>query len=137
MLEKISSMAIVFAKNRNNCKVLLLNNEGEWVFPKGHVEDGETYIMTAIRELYEESGVVVQQKDCLGQVDEFSFYFDGEKAIKIIKVFLFVIEKTQSIKYNKAEGFIDAGWYDINHAISILKHDDAKNSLTKAVEKVL
>lgn len=136
MLEKISCMAIVIAKSKEGRKVLQLNSEGEWVFPKGHVEAGESYINTAIRELKEEAGVCVYAKDSLGQVDEFRFYFDGEKAVKVIKVFAFSIDATQEINYNEEEGFIDGGWFDVNKAINQLKHDDARNALRKSLEKL-
>lgn len=134
MEEKISSMAIVIAKLREERKVLLLNSEGEWVFPKGHVEEDETYLETAIRELKEESSVTVKKEESLGQVDEFKFYFDKEDALKIIKVFAFEINELREIKYNKEECFIDGQWFDSGIAIKILKHDDARNALKKALE---
>ena len=31
--------------------------QGHWDFPKGHVEDGETELQTALRELAEETGI--------------------------------------------------------------------------------
>ena len=135
MKEKISSMAIVIAGEKNG-KVLLLNSEGEWVFSKGHVENGETYLETAIRELYEEAGVIVEPKDCVGQVDEFSFYFKGEDALKVIKVFGFKIKEPQNIVLNKEECFIDGQWIDADKVDSMLKHDDAKNAFKKFIEKL-
>lgn len=132
MKEKISSMAIVMAGDR---KILLLNSEGEWVFPKGHVEQGETYLETAIRELQEESGVVVKEEDSIGQVDEFSFYFDKEDALKVIKVFGFKIKEAQKITYKEDECFIDGQWIDVDKVDAMLKHDDAKNAFKKFMEK--
>ena len=134
MVEKISCMAIVIAKANDGLKVLQLNSEGEWVFPKGHVEKGESYLDTAIRELKEESGICVTQRDCLGEVDEFRFFFDGENAVKVIKVFAFLINEMQIINYNKDECFIDGGWFDTSLAIKQLKHDDARNALKKALQ---
>jgi 8-oxo-dGTP pyrophosphatase MutT (NUDIX family) len=136
MVEKISSMAIVIAKTEEGEKVLQLNSEGEWVFPKGHVEAGETFVEAAIRELYEEAGVKVTEENSKGQVDEFRFYFDGEKAVKVIKVFAFELDQTQPITFNKEEGFIDAGWINAEDAIGQLKHDDARDALKKALEVV-
>ena len=133
MKEKISSMAIVIGKSKNKNKVLILNNEGEWVFPKGHVENDETYLQTAIRELKEESNVCVSEDDSLGQIDEFKFYFDKEKAIKVIKVFLFKIDYLPLITINKKEGFISGKWIKIEEAIKKLSHDDARESLKKAM----
>ena len=132
--EKISSMAIVVAKTVDGSKILLLNNEGEWVFPKGHVEAGETFLKAAIRELFEESGVNVKENQSLGQIDEFRFYFDGEKAVKVIKVFAFITNQIQKIIINKSEGFVSGGWFDTKTAMRKLKHDDARNSLKKLCE---
>lgn len=136
MLEKISSMAIVVAKKENKFNVLLLNSEGEWVFPKGHVEPNETELHAAIRELYEESNVLVNEQESIGQVDEYKFYFSGENAVKVIKVFAFIINEEKEISYNKNEGFIDGKWFEIYDALSMLKHDDAKNALRKVIEKL-
>ena len=136
MKEKISSMSIVIGEEENKKKVLILNNEGEWVFPKGHVENNETYLQTAIRELNEESGVSVTEKESLGQIDEFKFYFDGVKAVKVIKVFLFKIVDCPRITINKEEGFISGKWVSLDKAITMLSHDDARESLKKGIEKL-
>lgn len=135
MIEKISSMAIVIAKKEKNLKVLLLNNDGEWVFPKGHLEANETELHAAIRELYEESNVVVDEQECIGKVDEYKFYFSGENAVKVIKVFAFIIDNEREITYNKNEGFIDGEWIAIDDALKILKHDDAKKALIKVIRR--
>ncbi len=134
MKEKISCMAIVLSRRER--EVLLLNSEGEWVFPKGHNEEGESYVKTAIRELYEEAKVSVREGDCVGEIDEFSFYFDKEDALKIIKVFGFIIEEKQEIQYNKDECFIDGRWIKIENVCSMLKHDDARQAFKKFLAKV-
>jgi len=128
MKKNISCMSIVILKNK---KVLVLDN-GEKVFPKGHLEEGESLIDCAIRELQEEAGIKVTANECLGEIDRFSFYFDGEKSQKYIYVYLFSIDKKQEINVNKEEGFVDGQWYDLDNALKILTHDDAKNSLKKA-----
>lgn len=136
MIEKISSMAIVIAKQENKLNVLLLNSEGEWVFPKGHVEANETELDAAIRELYEESNVKVNAQESIGQVDEYKFYFSGENAVKVIKVFAFIINDEREITYNKNEGFIDGKWVEVDEALKMLKHNDAKNALEKTIKKI-
>lgn len=136
MIEKISSMAIVIAKKEKNLKALLLNNDGEWVFPKGHLEANETELDAAIRELYEESNVKVNAQESIGQVDEYKFYFSGENAVKVIKVFAFIINDEREITYNKNEGFIDGKWVEVDYALKMLKHNDAKNALEKTIKKI-
>lgn len=39
---------------------VLLRRGGEWVFPKGHIEAGETPAQTAIREVEEEAGLEIE-----------------------------------------------------------------------------
>ena len=53
--------AVVFRLTRGGPPRYLLveanGNRDRWVFPKGHIEDGETAVDTALRELTEEAGV--------------------------------------------------------------------------------
>jgi len=52
--------AVVFKLTREGPRYLLVESNGtrdRWVFPKGHVEDGETAAETAQREVVEEAGV--------------------------------------------------------------------------------
>lgn len=130
-------MGIVFYNNPNNdvMNVLLLqNDDGEWVLPKGHVEEGENEIQTAIREVEEETKVVLSNEEHCGFVTEFSFYFDGEKALKVIRVHCFVTKKPQSVVPNISEGFTDGGWFPIQEAINKLSHNDARNALEMAIQ---
>ena len=58
MIEAISCGGVVIFRG----KILLLyknymNKSDGWVLPKGTVEDGEEYTETALREVFEESGV--------------------------------------------------------------------------------
>ncbi len=54
--------------------VLRRTAQGEWVFPKGHVEPGETAARAAEREVLEETGLLVEVLEELGS---FSFRHDG------------------------------------------------------------
>jgi diadenosine hexaphosphate hydrolase (ATP-forming) len=46
--------------------VLRRNKAGKWIFPKGHVEPGETTAQTAAREAEEETGLVVEVVEPVG-----------------------------------------------------------------------
>jgi len=43
--------------------LLIRHRSGSWVFPKGHVESGETALEAALREVEEEAGVTAQVID--------------------------------------------------------------------------
>lgn len=52
--------AVVFKQTAKGLRYLLVEasgSRGRWVFPKGHIEDGETAAETARREVAEEAGV--------------------------------------------------------------------------------
>jgi 8-oxo-dGTP pyrophosphatase MutT (NUDIX family) len=51
---------VVFRVRRRTAEYLLVeatNDPAQWVLPKGHVEEGERHRDTAVREVYEETGV--------------------------------------------------------------------------------
>ena len=54
----------VVLKNHQNKYLLVLGRKhGKWSFPKGHIEDGESWLETAQRELHEETGIELDLKN--------------------------------------------------------------------------
>ncbi len=61
MRKEKSCGALVVRRGRDESEILLIkHNGGHWAFPKGHVEAGETEEQTALREVQEETGLVVK-----------------------------------------------------------------------------
>ena len=58
-----------------------------WSLPKGHVEEGETLEQTAVREVYEETGVTAEVIDPLGDVD-YWFVLQDRKIHKTVHHYL-------------------------------------------------
>ncbi len=56
--------------------VLRRNPRGEYLFPKGHVEAGETLQQTALREVAEEVGV---DAEIVADLGEISFPYEGDE----------------------------------------------------------
>ncbi len=54
--------AVIYRVHQNELQVLLVKQYpgGHWAFPKGHVEPDEEEVETAIREVKEETGLVIQ-----------------------------------------------------------------------------
>ena len=70
--------AIIVNRRGPAPRVLLVTakrNPDNWVFPKGHVEKGETLEQTALREAEEEAGV---RGKIVGPAGEMRFSFQGE-----------------------------------------------------------
>lgn len=69
--------------------------EGHWNFPKGHPENGETPLETALRELQEETGLVpdeIVSHEPL--VQEYSFQHEGRQIDRRLEYFLVRVRDT-------------------------------------------
>lgn len=85
---EITAGGIVF----NGDKVLVLRNlKGAWVFPKGHVELGESHEQAALREVLEESGLHAL---IVGKAGMSSFHFFSyiDKVVHLKIVYWFEME---------------------------------------------
>ena len=75
-------------------QVLLISQHGiDWTLPKGHVDDGESLLQAAEREIYEESGVSgLEMIKELGSYQRYRIGKHGEddkSELKTINMFLF------------------------------------------------
>lgn len=88
-MEKSAGL-IIFRKEGSSIKYLLLHySAGHWDFPKGHVEQGETDMDAALRELKEETGI--SDAEVAGSFKEKLGYFyrrDGKAIRKEVVFFL-------------------------------------------------
>lgn len=85
---EITAGGIVF----NGDRVLVLRNlKGAWVFPKGHVELGESHEQAALREVQEESGLHARIVGKAG-MSSFHFYSYMDKAVHRKIVYWFEME---------------------------------------------
>lgn len=85
---EITAGGIVF----NGDKVLVLKNlKGVWVFPKGHVELGESHEQAALREVLEESGLHALIVGRAG-MSSFHFYSYMDRAVHRKIVYWFEME---------------------------------------------
>lgn len=62
--------------------------EGTWALPKGNVDPGESPAETALREVWEETGVRGRLVEKLGDVKYVYTRRDGERVFKVVSFFL-------------------------------------------------
>ena len=65
----IKKCGIIYFDNQDQKYLLVYGKKSEkWGFPKGHQEIGETEEQTALREFFEETGIVVSSKELLDKI---------------------------------------------------------------------
>ena len=96
-------------------------NPQDWIFPKGHVESGETLEQAALRELREEAGIV---GELVGHVGVSEFVAGDE----VVAVTYFLARAVGSHRDRERETL----WLPVNRALDVLTYDDAKQHLERA-----
>ena len=131
MVEAVSCGGVVIYR----WKILLLykNQNGRymgWVLPKGTVEAKETYRMTALREVKEESGVAGDIIKYIGKT-QYTFHGNDEIVNKTVHWYL-MSAGSFYCKPQSEEYFADAGFYKFHEAYHLLKFNDERQILKKA-----
>lgn len=111
--------------------LIICSSDGEYWFPKWHVEKNETEYETAIRELKEEANIEVQFIDGFRRQIEYKLPNKED----VIKQAVYFIEKciTNDIKYQEAE-VSEAMFLPFEKAIELLSFNTSKNILKEANE---
>lgn len=118
--------AVVFDGN----KVLIIQQvKGHWGFPKGHVEDGETEVQTAVREIKEETNLDVE----IDESKRFVEHYSPEEGIEKDVVF-FVAKKVGGEVKVQEEEVKDTEWLTPREAMERLTYESSKNILRNIIE---
>ena len=124
-------------KHEKSCGCIVLNskhqvllvhhNAGHWGLPKGHVEEGETEIETAKREVKEETNIDVE----VNSNYRYSMNYSPEKGIMKEVVFFLARSISDNLK-EQIEEVQEVKWFDFDDAISTITYDNSKELLRKA-----
>ena len=122
--------AVVYTIVNNKIMYLLIQNlSGIYGFPKGHMENNETEIETALREVYEEVGIKVELIDGFKTLDE-HLIPQRKNTLKKIVYFLGKYENRE-IKTQKEE-ILNALLVDFETALSLFQFESSKRILKEA-----
>ena len=129
MKKEQSAGGIILKKEDGQTKILLVEHKNKtYVFPKGHIEKGETSQEAAKREIIEEVGLKdIEIGKKIGVVTRHSIKSDGTKVYKDITLFLI---KVNNFNYsNNAEEIFD--WFTIDKALTKLRYEEDVKFLKK------
>ncbi len=113
-------------------KVLVIHQvAGHWGFPKGHVEEGETEIETAVREIKEETNLDVEINDNFRFVERYSPKPGIEK-----DVVFFIAKKIGGEIKVQEEEVSETQWLTPAEAMEKLTFNTSKNILRKVMDSL-
>ena len=127
-LRKEKSCGCIIIKNN---KVLLVYEKGRdfWGFPKGHVEDGENEIETALREVKEEVGLDVKI------ISEKRYVLNYIIRNEIDKTTVLYIAEPITEKITMQESEIgNVKWCNFDETLELLTFDDWKEMFKQVIE---
>jgi len=129
LTQEKSCGAIVYRKFHGNTEILLIRHvkSGYWSFPKGHIEDGETELETAVREIKEETGLDVFVDTGFRETVTFSPRRDAQKTV----VYFVAKAKSREISPQASE-ISETKWVEINKAMSHLTYDNDRIIVNRA-----
>ena len=121
---------IVFRHNRAGLAILLVRAKRDpsaWIFPKGHIEPGETARVTAVRETREEAGVDGEAFGEIGDPQEF------EWAGRWYRVQYFLIRMTS--ESDETDGR-EKAWFSFDEALDRISFPSARDLLRQARKEI-
>ena len=116
---------IAFRGRGGDLKILLVTSKkqpGFWIFPKGHVEPGETAAEAGVRETLEEAGVT---GDLLGPAGTLEYDWSGKR----YRVEYFLIRATSEAPASDGRTI---AWLPFDEALDRLSFDDTGRLLREA-----
>ena len=129
-------------KHEISCGVIILKESqvflikdvnGNVGFPKGHMNDGESYLDTALREVKEETNLdVIIFPDNKYPVS----YMTPKNVLKEVIYFVGKLKDEASyvIKLQEEE-VLEGGFYDIGDAIDLLTYDNVREILKSVIKE--
>lgn len=110
--EEKSCGAVIWRGDSAHHQYLLVqHNGGHWSFPKGHMEDRETEVETALREIREETGLSARIDDRFRQVVT---YYPMPGVVK--DVVFFIAQPTGGTEHAQEAELRDLGWFSFQEA---------------------
>ena len=98
----------------------------EWVFPKGHIEAGETPEQAAVREVHEESGVTAT---IVGPLEDVQIQMPAET--QTVRYFLM-----RAVDIGIADEGRQSAWLTADEALNRLTFSTSRGSLREALDMI-
>jgi 8-oxo-dGTP pyrophosphatase MutT (NUDIX family) len=130
--EERAAGLILFREGADRREYLIIKNRGggHWGFPKGHVEEGEDLMATALREVAEEVSIT-RLRPVSGFRERIAYRFDreGRPVDKEVILFLAAAEEPGAPSLGEVEAM---RWLPYPAALEQLTHAEQREALRRA-----
>jgi ADP-ribose pyrophosphatase YjhB (NUDIX family) len=99
-----------------------------WSLPKGHIEEGETPEVAALREVQEETGIESIIEKSLGVID-FWFMAGGKRIHKTVHHYLF--RESGGLLAPQESEVDEVSWFPLAEIVDRLAYPDEKKLITR------
>jgi 8-oxo-dGTP pyrophosphatase MutT (NUDIX family) len=125
MLVRNCAGGLVFCGNK---VFLLMNEKGEWVFPKGVIRSGELSSEVALKRIKQEADIASEIISTAGHTNYEFFSVTRQKPVcnKIIWYIMRSNNNYYKIFQNENEKHTDGGYFEIDEAIKLVTYSQDK-----------
>lgn len=137
MKTEVSAGGVVVRKNKGTWEILVIKDmNGNWTFPKGIIENGESPQTAAQREIREE--VAITGLKLLTKLKPIHYmYTRGQLTSKTVHYFLFRYEGKQAPMPQQEEEISDVRWFTADRALEIIGYAKTNQTVLKEVKTYL
>jgi 8-oxo-dGTP pyrophosphatase MutT (NUDIX family) len=123
--------AVVFTRADGPFRFVIIQSKaGIYGIPKGHMEGNETEKETAVREIWEETGLTVEITENFRAEDSYLILKNGEQRLKQVVYFLAEYENQTSVAQEAEVNAIHL--MDYETALGVFQFESAKRILREA-----
>ena len=131
-----TSGGVIFRHGVNGLEILLIQDaKDRWTIPKGHIEEGETAVQTARREIGEEAGL--HDVDMLGWLGKIHFRYRRIDKLVLMTTQIYLVRvRTSGDEIQKEEWMKGIKWFPFNEALDLIEYEDIAKLMLKAKTRI-